>query len=148
MNNNEKQNVTIRVADYYPNNCSEQKYVKVSKSTERFMRRWDIREESRARKDRRYGLRMFDEVITGECEGACTPSHEKDICCYTETELLHIALDGLPDYEKELILHYYFESMKLVDLSEMYGVSKSAIGRHIKKARLMMKETMLLYMEK
>lgn len=148
MNNNEKRNVTIRLADYYPHNCSEQKYVKVTKSTERYMRRWEIREESRARKDRRYGLRTFDEVIMGECEGACTPSHEKDICCYTEIELLHIALGELPDYEKELIEHYYFGGMKLLDLSEMYGISKSAIARHIKKARNMMKKTMLSYMEK
>ncbi len=39
MNNNEKRNVTIRLAEGYPNNCSEQKYEKVTKRTERYMRR-------------------------------------------------------------------------------------------------------------
>ena len=148
MKNNKKQNVTIRIAEIYPNNCSEQKYEKVTKSTERYMRRWKIREESRARKDRRYGLCTFDENVMGDREGIYIPSPEEDICGYTETELLHIAIEALPDYEKELIERRYFDDVKLVDLAEMYGVSKSSMGRHIKKAREMMKKTMLSYMEK
>lgn len=107
MNNNEKRNVTIRIAEVYPNNCSEQKYENVTKRTERYMRRWEIREESRARKNRRYGLCTFDENVMGECEGAYTPSHEDDICGYTETEILHMAIEALPDYEKELIERHY-----------------------------------------
>ncbi len=148
MNNNEKRNVTIRIAEIYPNNCSEQKYEKVTKRTERYMRRWEIREESRARKNRRYGLCTFDENVMGECEGAYTPSHEDDICGYTETELLHMAIEALPDYEKEIIERCYFDNVKLVDLAEMYGISKSSMGRHIRKAREMIKKTMLLYMQK
>ena len=146
MNNNEKRNVTIRIAEVYPNNCSEQKYENVTKRTERYMRRWEIREESRARKNRRYGLCTFDENVMGECEGAYTPSHEDDICGYTETELLHMAIEALPDYEKEIIERCYFDKVKLVDLAEMYGISKSSMGRHIRKAREMIKKAMLLYM--
>ena len=146
MNNNEKRNVTIRIAEVYPNNCSEQKYENVTKRTERYMRRWEIREESRARKNRRYGLCTFDENVMGECEGAYTPSHEDDICGYTETEILHMAIEALPDYEKELIERHYFDKVKLVDLAEMYGISKSSMGRHIRKAREMIKKAMLLYM--
>ena len=146
MNNNEKRNVTIRIAEVYPNNCSEQKYENVTKRTERYMRRWEIREESRARKNRRYGLCTFDENVMGECEGAYTPSHEDDICGYTETEILHMAIEALPDYEKEIIERCYFDKVKLVDLAEMYGISKSSMGRHIRKAREMIKKAMLLYM--
>lgn len=146
MNNNEKRNVTIRLAEVYPNNCSEQKYEKVTKRTERYMRRQEIREESRARKNRRYGLCTFDENVMGECEGAYTPSHEDDICGYTETELLHMAIEALPDYEKEIIERHYFYKVKLVDLAEMYDISKSSMGRHIRKAREMIKNTMLSYM--
>ena len=146
MNNNEKRNVTIRIAEVYPNNCSEQKYENVTKRTERYMRSWEIREESRARKNRRYGLCTFDENVMGECEGAYTPSHEDDICGYTETELLHMAIEALPDNEKEIIERCYFDKVKLVDLAEMYGISKSSMGRHIRKAREMIKKAMLLYM--
>ena len=148
MNNNEKRSVTIRIAEVYPNNCSEQKYEKVTKRIEQYMCRWVIREESRARKNRRYGLCTFDENVMGECEGIYTPSPEEDICGYTEIELLHIAIEALPDYEKELIEHHYFGDVKLVDLAEMYGISKSSMGRHIKKAREMIKDLMFLYMEK
>lgn len=82
----------------------------------------------------------------GECEGAYTPSHEDDICGYTETELLHMAIEALPDYEKEIIERHYFYKVKLVDLAEMYDISKSSMGRHIRKAREMIKNTMLSYM--
>ena len=144
MKCNEKQDVTIRVTDYYPHNCSEQKYATVSERTERYMCRWEIREESRKRKDRRYKLRTFDEMIMGECEGAYTPSHEESICCYTETELLHIAIDELPDYEKELIKHYYFDEMNLFDLAEIYGFSKESISRDSSAFRLGITKSFIL----
>lgn len=147
MNNNEKQNVTIRLTEFYPDNCSEQEYIKVTERTERYMRRWKICEENRARKDRRYKLRSFDEIHTGECCGAYTPSHEEDICGYSEAELLYMAIENLPEYERELITLHYFRQVTMLDLAKRYGISKSAMGRHMEKARNIMKEFMLFYMK-
>ncbi len=148
MDNHEKRSVTIRISEFYSSNCSEEKYVRVTEKTEQYMRQWKLREESIARKNRRYKLTCFDEILTGECEGIYTPSHERDICCYTETELLHMAFDALPEYEKEIIDRYYFGSMKLIDLADKYGISKSSMGRHLEKARDMLKKIMLSYMQK
>lgn len=148
MNNNENQYVTIKLAEYYPKNCSDQKYVNVTKMMENCIQIWKIKEESRARKDRRYKLQFFDEVLIGECEKIYTPSFEKDICGYTETELLYMAIENLPEYEKNLITLHYFNQVKMLDLAEKYGISNSAIGRHIKKARDMIKKFMLIHMQK
>ncbi len=142
--NNKKNEITISIKRFYPKNVSSQKTVEVNKETFDFLCGDKVHKESMARKDRRHILAFpFDEVEMGERDGIYTTSAEDEFFYVAECKILYKAISMLSEYERNILLSYYFDDKTYVEVGEEFGVPRSTIHRHIKKAENNLKEIYL-----
>lgn len=133
--NNEKE-ITIAVKEFYPEDNSLHKTIKVNQGTYDYLCEDKIHSESKAGKDRRYLAGFaFDEMQAGERDGIFSPSPEEEFFHVDEYEVLHRAIKLLSEYEQMLIVVYYFKNKKLLEAEAELGIPKSTLSRHLAKAR-------------
>lgn len=120
----------IRISDYYPNNCSEQEYVEVSKEILDAYKSFDETDKKLHNWDRNHIKKIFfDETYFGEFLEICTESHEDAVIGKMAVESL-VSLCGKTVFRRSI--QYYLFKKTLKDIAEEENVSISAIYKSIK----------------
>lgn len=125
----ENKNV-IRISDYYPDNCSEQEYVEVSKEILDAYKSFEEIDKRLHNWDRNHKKNIFfDEIYFGEFLEICIESHENAVIGKMAVESL-ASLCGETVFRRA-VKHYLFKDT-LKNIAEEENASISAIYKSIK----------------
>lgn len=130
-NEEKKNNILIEIGKYYPDNCSMQKVTQVSRELYEFLEAEERKSESAARHDRRYLASFsFDEERDGFNQNSA-----EEVLFNDKSEMIKQAFEKLSEYEQLIITLKYFQNKNYLQISAEMGVSKSALYRHLEKAK-------------
>ena len=137
--NIEKSKRIIRLADYYPNNCSEQEYVEVSDEIYEVYKMFQRESNKQTVSDYRHiKLIYFDENILGEMFGAIKASIDKEVIDKIWLEQLFMSC-GKNAFRRAIM--YFVNGLSTREIAAIEKVSHTAVVKSINQIKNIVKKT-------
>lgn len=133
----------IRISDYYPNNCSEQKYAEVSEEVIDYLIFKKREEKNMKEKDYRTLTSFgFDEVETGEMCAVFSVSAAEDYFSLELTRALKMAMQAIsPSFRKRFYL-YYVVGLTLEQVAKTEKVSHTAVLKSLRSSTEILRDVL------
>ncbi len=128
--------VRIRVAEFYPDNCCDDKYCNVSMKVYEQLCREKVRERSQKRKDRRQiATYNFDEDKLGEMYGIFSKSAEDE--CYENGlfKKLNIAIQKINPVLFKRFFRHYVLGIRTSQIAREEGISHTGVIKSYERVR-------------
>lgn len=120
----------------------DKKPIVVSNEVAEFLETDRKRQAAQERSDRRHISKSSSETVSGPYYSPYTSDVETVVFKNLMLENLHQALGALPPKERKLIELYYFDGNTMERIGKIYGISKMAVSKHIKKLLVTLRNLM------
>ena len=125
--------VSIKLSDFYPNNCSDEEYCEVSRKVyEELMKNKREDNAIRVSDQRHIESYCFDEIKCGELEGIYTDSNEKII------DLIILLRNLLAPYGEKYVrrgVMYYINGETPASIAMLENVTRDAVWKSLKRIK-------------